>query len=354
MRPWFDAHVHVLGGGSDALDELRRIETGYGYTDANLLSVEGMDDAAQNALAIAWKLDGEREAAETDGASHRYALGGLHHRYAYDYRKELETVWALGFDGLKMIENKPTERRRWGIAQNDPALDPLYAYAEENDIPLLIHVNDPREFWDEKRCPAWARDAGYFYDGSFVSFEQILSESLDMLKKHPRLRVCFAHFLFLSDDEPALRDILQAYPNVCLDVTAGTEMYPNFARDPAVWRRFFGDFADRILYGTDNCASMNAEDKRIADVLNNLERRFFLSRDPIPLWEDTVEGLGLAPDGVQALLYGNAKRFFGAKPRPVNRVIACRYLRERLSDKSLQLTEREHEITTKTLAKCLQ
>lgn len=190
--------------------------------------------------------------------------------------------------------------------------------------------------------------------GSFVSFEQILSESLDMLKKHPRLRVCFAHFLFLSDDEPALRDILQAYPNVCLDVTAGTEMYPNFARDPAVWRRFFGDFADRILYGTDNCAPMNAEDKRIADVLNNLERRFFLSRDPIPLWEDTVEGLGLAPDGVQALLYGNAKRFFGAKPRPVNRVIACRYLRERLSDKSLQLTEREHEITAKTLAKCLQ
>ena len=354
MTPWFDAHVHVLSGGIAALDELWRIETRYGYTDANFLSVEGMDDAAQNALAIAWKLTGERDAAEADGISHRYAFGGLHHRYVYDYRKELETLWAIGLDGLKMIENKPTERKKWDLPQNDPSLDPMYAYAEENGIPLLIHVNDPREFWDETRCPAWARDAGYFYGDGFVSFEQILSESLDMLKKHPHLRVCFAHFLFLSDDEATLRDILNAYPNVYLDVTAGTEMYPNFAQNPTVWRRFFRDFADRILFGTDNCAPMRPEDRRIADVLNRLEQRFFASTEPIPLWEDTVAGLGIGAEDFGRLTHANARRFIGKQPRPIARELACCYLKKRLSDNKLRLTGREREITTKTVRKCLQ
>ncbi len=354
MTPWLDAHVHILGGDLAALDELWRIETGYGYTDANFLSVEGMDDAAQNALAIAWKLAGERDAAEANGISHRYAFGGLHHRYAYDYRKELETLWAIGLDGLKMIENKPTQRKKWGLPQNDPSFDPMYDYAEQKGIPLLIHVNDPREFWDDNLIPAWARDAGYFYGDGFVSFEQILSESLDMLKKHPQLRVCFAHFLFLSDDEAALRDILHTYPNVYLDVTAGTEMYPNFAQSPTVWRRFFRDFADRILYGTDNCAPMNAEDERIADVLNNLERRFFASAESIPLWNETVAGLGIGTEAFGRLTHANARRFLGERPRPVDRGRARGYLTERLTDKSLRLTGRECEITTKTAWECLQ
>ena len=53
MSGWIDAHVHAFGG-ADALKALQAIERRFGYDSANFLSVEGMDDAAQNALAIAW------------------------------------------------------------------------------------------------------------------------------------------------------------------------------------------------------------------------------------------------------------------------------------------------------------
>lgn len=344
MSGWIDAHVHAFGD-AEALRELKEIERRFGYTAANFLSVEGMDDAAQNALAIGWKL--------LDPA--HYAFGGLHHRFAYDCAEEMRRLLALGLDGMKMIENKPTERRKWGIAQDDESLDAMYAAAEADGIPFLIHVNDPRNFWDANAIPAWARDAGYFYgaDG-YASYEQILSESLRMCEKHPKLRVCFAHFLFLSDDHDRLRRIMDAHPNLWLDVTAGTEMYPNFSADRARWRRFFLDYSDRILYGTDNCAPMKGEDVHIAEVLNRLERSFFFGDDPIPLWDDTVFGIDLPKDAFEKLTYGNFRRFAGEKPKRIDRNAAAAYLEERLSDVRFRLNEREREIIRNIQKECLR
>lgn len=343
MSGWIDAHVHAFGG-ADALSALQAIERRFGYDSANFLSVEGMDDAAQNALAIGWKL------LDPD----HYAFGGLHHRFAYDNAAEVETLYAIGLDGMKMIENKPTERKKWNIAQDDPSLDAMYTAAEERGIPFLVHVNDPKNFWVADAIPDWARNAGYFYGDGYVSYEQILRESLSMCKRHPKLRVCFAHFLFLSDDHDRLRRIMDAHPNLWLDVTAGTEMYPNFSADRKSWRRFFIDYADRILYGTDNCAPMEGEDVRIAEVLNNLERNFFQSADPIPLWDDTVRGLDLPSDVFKRITRNNFLRFAGARPRPIDRKAAAAYLSNRLDDPRFRLTDREREILAIIRKECLR
>lgn len=344
MSGWIDAHVHAFGG-TDALKKLREIEHGFGYDTANFLSVEGMDDAAQNALAIGWKLLDE---------SH-YAFGGLHHRFPCDYAEEMRKLSAIGLDGIKMIENKPTERRKWEIAQDDPSLDAMYDAAEASGFPFLIHVNDPRDFWDAEACPAWARDAGFFYcEPGYTGFEQILSESLRMCETHPKLRVCFAHFLFLSDDRDRLKSIMDTHPNLWLDVTAGTEMYPNFSNDRTQWRRFFTDYADRILYGTDNCAPMEGDDARIAGVLNNLERSFFCSGEAIPLWDGTVYGLALDQEVFEKLTRRNFRRFAGEKPRPIDCRAAAEYLGERLSDPRFCLTEREREIILEIQKECLR
>ena len=344
MSGWIDAHVHALGG-TEALPELQEIERRFGYETANFLSVEGMDDAAQNALAIGWKLLNPRH----------YAFGGLHHRFAYDDAAEMRTLMALGLDGMKMIENKPTERKKWGIAQDDFSLDALYAAAEADDVPFLIHVNDPKNFWDAEAIPQWARDAGYFYGAEgYVSYEQILSESLRMCEKHPKLRVCFAHFLFLSDDHDRLRRIMDTHPNLWLDVTAGTEMYPNFSENRPLWRQFFLDYADRILYGTDNCAPMAGEDVRIAEVLNHLERSFFRGGGAIPLWDDTVYGLDLPEDVFGKLTRENFLRFAGEKPRPIDCAAAAAYLGQRLERADYRLTDREREMIRNVQNECLR
>ena len=76
-------------------------------------------------------------------------------------------------------------------------------------------------------------------------------ESLEVLERHPGLRVCFAHFFFLSAQLGRLADILERFPQVVTDLTPGIEMYENFSRTPEETRAFFERFHDRILYGTD-------------------------------------------------------------------------------------------------------
>lgn len=345
MTDWIDAHVHVLGGDEGALSELAAREAQFGYTHANFLSVEGMDDAAQNALAIGFKLLSERH----------YAFGGLHYRFSYDFADEALRLWELGLDGIKMIENKPTERLRLRFAQDDARYERMYGAAEEAGIPFLLHVNDPRSFWEEDKIPDWARAAGYFYgDGRYPSYETILSESLSLLEKHPKLRVCFAHFLFLSDDFDRLCRIMDRYPNVYLDVTAGTEMYYDFSSRHAAWRRFFCDYRDRILYGTDTCAPIEGEDVRITEELNRLERAFFCGGEAIPLWGETVYGLDLPEEVFADLTVNNFRRFAGERPRSIDRARAAQYLDGRLSDPSFGLTERERKIVGKIMGDCLQ
>ena len=343
MSGWIDAHVHAFGG-TESLKELQTIERRFGYSSANFLSVEGMDDAAQNALAIGWKLlDGQH-----------YAFGGFHHRFAYDYTEEMRELVKIGLDGIKMIENKPTERRKWGIAQDDGSLDEMYSAAEGADIPFLIHVNDPKDFWNAETIPAWAKEAGYFYgEPGYADYEQILSESLRMCERHPSLRVCFAHFLFLSDDHDRLRSIMDRFENLWLDVTAGTEMYTNFAKDRAQWKRFFLDYSDRILYGTDNCAPMEGEDVRIAKVLNNLERSFFQSDSEIPLWESSVNGFDLGEEVFQQITNDNFLLFAGKSPRPIDRMAAAEYLDKRLSDPRYRLNDREKSVIRNIRNECL-
>ena len=52
-----------------------------------------------------------------------------------------------------------------------------------------------------------------------------------VLERHPGLRAIFAHFYFLSADLKRAGRFLDEHPNVCLDLTPGSEMYDNFTRN---------------------------------------------------------------------------------------------------------------------------
>lgn len=341
MDGWIDCHTHVLGGTTEDVEELNRCQRQeYGYAASNFLSVEGMDDAAQNALAIYFKLLDEGN----------YAFGGLHHRFEYDTGEETRKLWELGLDGMKMIENKPDQRKRLGIRQDDPRLAGMYQAAAELDIPMLIHVNDPAVNWDPEACPQWARDAGYCYaDGSFESYDTILRETVQMLRENPGVRVCMAHLFFLSDHEPVLRRLMEKYPNLNLDITAGTEMYYAFHKAPELWHQFFLDYSDRILFGTDNCYPAGEYDRKIAREINELEKNFLTRSDCFPLWDTVIQGAGLPEKAVQKITRENFLRFAGSHPRKLNREKAAAYLQARLLDERYCLTPRERAVIGRVL-----
>ena len=341
MEKWLDCHVHVLYGGAEDVVEMNRSQLeDFGRCASNFLSVEGMDDASQNAMAIYFKwLNPEN-----------YAFGGMHYRFEYDFGEEVRRLHEIGLDGIKMIENKPSERKRLNYHQDDPRYDRLCRAVTELDMPMLIHVNDPAENWDWNRVSDWAKENGYYYgDGTYAKYEDVLSETVSMLEKYPDMRVCIAHLFFLSDDAPRLRTLMDRFPNLTLDITAGTEMYYAFDQQPEVWRQFFLDYQDRILFGTDNCYPASDFDKKIAREINDLERDFLIRSDRFPLWDRHIQGAGLPEEAVRKIVLTNFRTHAGQKPRPINTEKATAYLRDRLENPGFRLTERERDTIRKIL-----
>jgi hypothetical protein len=113
-------------------------------------------------------------------------------------------------------------------------------------------VADPDEFWNAEGCPDWARQAGWDYsDGSYPSKEDLYAEIDHILKRHPTLRITFAHFYFLSAQLDRAARFLDAHPTVRFDLAPHIGMYQDFSRQPMEARQFFLRYQDRIIYGTD-------------------------------------------------------------------------------------------------------
>ena len=141
--------------------------------------------------------------------------------------------------------------------------------------------------------------------------------TFDVLKKHPRLAVTFAHFLFLSDRPEILESIFDHYENVSIDVTPGTEMYVNFSGDLPFYRAFFEKHADRILFGTDATVPIRADaEERIHSVY-----RAMVTGDTVLMGRARrpVQGLALPPDVADRVLRENFLQRWGKAPKPINR-----------------------------------
>ena len=252
------------------------------------------------------------------------------------FAENIDQLLAAGCDGIKMIEGKPDMRKMLPIPAFDE--DVFAAYWEKaatTQVPILFHVNDPEEFWDENNVPDWALERGWFYgDGSFINNEDQYSEIFNVLKKNPTLKITFAHFFFLSAQLTRLSDLLEEFPNVTIDLTPGIEMYHNFARDINVVRDFFIQYQDRILFGTDIGAKallaapvvgieMTESHERVYLVRNFLENQgeFTLNPESGFLFgkpDAPFHGLGLPTPILDKIYYKNFERIVGGSPRPLN------------------------------------
>jgi len=244
------------------------------------------------------------------------------------FAKYCQSMIDRGCDGIKMLEGKPQMRKMYPIPDFDlPVWEDFFAWAEEKQVPITWHVNDPENFWDADNAPAFAISQGWLYDSSYVNNEDQYRQVLTVLKRHSKLRICFAHFFFMSAQLERLSDILDSYPNTFVDITPGIEMYENFSKDIEKTKSFFEKYHDRIIYGTDiggRCVLMG-EDK-VFDEEENLRRpvivRSFLSgTEDIVVESDghyligrepfTMHCLGLSGQRLEEILSLNFLRFLG-------------------------------------------
>ena len=311
-----DSHVHIRS--FESLDFLDGYLKKYNLNKINIVSLacEDQSEITQNLLCALFKHMHPGNA---------YAYGSLMYPYyplddmipdEYNFVDQVKRLMDMGFDGIKMLEGKPTLRKKIGVPLDSPIFDEYYSYLEEQKIPIVFHAADPETFWDRETAPEFSFAQGWFYgDGTFSEKETIYKEINGILNKFPNLRVTFAHFYFLSNYVERAQAFLDRWKNVSLDITPGREMYDNFSRKPSEWKAFFTEYKDRIIFGTDMEDSMFQGGP--SDIINTM-RRFLETDDKFDNWGFKINGLALDKAVIDKIYCKNFESYAGKVPKRVH------------------------------------
>jgi hypothetical protein len=323
MKSIIDGHVHM---GSIAQEAgLLAILEATGVEKMALVSIQNPAAGAGLAQSLYMKARHPEMFYVFAGLNHAAQLTGGRVKTP-DLAAQVDEFVAMGCDGIKMIEGKPTSRQHMNIPVMDVYFTDYWARVTEVGLPIVWHVNDPEEFWDPERIPGWAKERNWGYGPDDVQKETLYAEVDEVLARHPCLRIIFAHFYFLSADLERAGRFLDAHPTVCFDLTPGVEMLYNLSRDPDASREFFIHYADRIVFGTDIASGLTVEEGRVragivfrwlesTDTFRVPETADFLlgsSEDGI------IRGLALPDDVLTSIYRSNFTRLAGTQPRVLN------------------------------------
>ena len=202
----------------------------------------------------------------------------------------------MGFDGIKFLYG-PDIMQTVGLPISDPVFEPMFARMEADGTPILWHVADPPADWygDEFRQKRYGED--------LPTFEELFQQTFAVLKKHPKLHVTFAHFLFLEDDPQKLEEIFTSFENVWVDLTPGT-MFRAFDRRREYFTAFLEKYADRLVYGSDAFVPGNPNSvPLIQDVY-----RWIATKERANVWGLEIDGFALSDEACRKILRENYLR----------------------------------------------
>lgn len=329
-HPVIDGHYHILEGwtnydGMSFVESTAEYLRASGLSSLNICAVPFLEeyntDVSNNIMAALCKLQ----------IPNVYIHGGLVYDGAPVPEKmipemspevQYRELTEIGFDGIKMLETKPSELRRLGRSMDEPLYENWFSEIEKNGTHMVWHVADPAYFWKRECVTQEIIDCGWYYgDGSYPTQESIFEQVENVLKRHPMLKVTFAHFFFCGDEPEKLEDLFAKYPNVNVDITPGWEMYESFAKDPAFWNGFFTRHADRIGFGTDS-----ADDFCGSPKMSDVVYTFLTESGKHEMYDYYFTGIALDDDTVRKIVHDNFTRRVGEDPKPINRAALKRYI----------------------------
>lgn len=170
---------------------------------------------------------------------------------------QLRSAKSKGAAGLKVFKNLGlTVKDKSGklVAVDDPRLDVVWKTCGELGMPVLIHSGDPVAFFQPinasnerwmqlKRHPDWS-----FHGEQFPSWETLLEQHVNVIRKHPRTVFISAHLANCGEDLQRLSKILDDCPNMYADISGRVA---EIGRQPYSARKFLMRYQDRICFGTD-------------------------------------------------------------------------------------------------------
>jgi uncharacterized protein len=206
-------------------------------------------------------------------------------------------------------------RKRDGsrLKVDDPELDPLWDAFARLDVPAFIHTAEPQEFFQQPDMhnERWLELALFAdrrnYQPGQVKFEELMTERNNLFKKHPKTRFIAAHFGWHANDLQRAAAMLDAYPNVTVEV--GAILY-DLGRQPRAAHDFFVKYQDRILFGKD--AWQPEEYPYYWRVFETADEYFDYYRNYHAFWK--LYGMSLPDPVLKKLYYQNAMHVVKGMP----------------------------------------
>jgi uncharacterized protein len=219
-----------------------------------------------------------------------------------------------GASGLKLWLGKPDHH--W-MALDDPRIGRVYETAAELNVPVLIHIGDPQDYWEEinpesfwygvlRDNPQWQ-----FIGKPVPNRQQLFEEQIRMLEKYPHTTFICPHLGGHAENLPYLESLLNSFDNLFVDTTA---YEPTMGQNPEESQSFLIKFQDRIMFGTDNgweASPLEIFQKRMKSfrlfyetdqVQDNLDD--FMTRKP----GYTIKGVNLPNSVLQKIYKENIER----------------------------------------------
>ena len=207
---------------------------------------------------------------------------------------------------------------------DDPRFDPMWDAAGQLGFAVYIHVADPDAFfiptnrfnerWEELgNHPDWS-----FYGQDFPPKAELLAARNRVIERHPNTTFIGLHVANRPENLDEVSSWLDTYPNLHVEIGA---RLGELGRQPRRARKFFEDYPDRVLFGTD--ASPNGSSVPQQDLepemfrcyfrfLETLDEYFDYSPAPTPpqgRWK--IYGIGLPDEILKKVYHDNAARILG-------------------------------------------
>ena len=139
------------------------------------------------------------------------------------------------------------------IRVDDERLAPIFERLGSLGLPVMVHIGDPEAFFmpidaSNERYEELAAHPDWGFFGAQYSKDALLKQRDRVFRRHPETTFVGAHIAENSEDLQRVSAMLDACPNVLVDISARAS---ELGRQPYSARKFFLRFADRILFGAD-------------------------------------------------------------------------------------------------------
>ncbi|HKJ67068.1 MAG TPA: amidohydrolase family protein, partial [bacterium] len=205
-----------------------------------------------------------------------------------------------------------------GMHPDDPRMDPLFEKCAELGLPVNLHIADPMWMYEPMDSTNDGLMRAYTWriqnQDEIVGHQGMIDILDNTLARHPNTTFVIAHLGNLTYDLSKLGELFDKHPNFYADISA---RFAEFSTIPRTAARFFEEYQDRIVYGTDygwetfdnhtdygNNTTTVEMFRMTFRVLETLDDHFYLTDLVGYKWP--MYGLGLSDEALRKIYRANA------------------------------------------------